>query len=126
MIKEEFGNNGLNKVKELISAEIITQEGDLLKGFENRFKLPFNITLKRVRNFLKYYRLEEAGSANNWLSLQTEKIAKEKFSDFKEILRKQFIERQDFLNNPVNAGDHLVYTSSVYSTFQSQNNGEKL
>ena len=68
---------------------------------------------------LRYYRLEEAGNINNWMSLQTEGLNKEGLKAAKILYQKQFNERKETYNNPMYKGDIKVYSATVSSTFLS-------
>lgn len=67
---------------------------------------------------MKYYKLEEAGNINNWMSFQTESINNEGIKALKSLQQKHFNERKDqIFNNPMYNGDLKVYSVTVSSTF---------
>ncbi len=89
-----------------------------ITGAVGNYKLPFSDTKERIRQSLDYYRLDEAGSINNWMSFQTESINEEGLKALKELSRKHFNERKDQIyNNPMYKGDIKHYSACVSSTF---------
>lgn len=118
-ITYHIGDIGLERLSHLI------EEGLIIEGTKGRYfgatssyKLPFSDTKKRVKLALDYYRLEEAGSTNNWLSFQTESLNEDGLKAMKELSRKHFNERKDQIyNNPMYRGSIKHYSACVSSTF---------
>lgn len=118
-IQTQLGEMGLSKLNTLVAKGLILKlENGRLIGKIQDFKLPFADVHKRVEYALKYYRLEEAGNINNWLSYQTESINEEGLKVLKLLQQAQFNERKEkVFNNPMYLGGIKVYSASVSSTF---------
>ena len=97
---------------------IIKLESGRLVGSTSNFKFSLSDGKKRIEYALKYYRLEEAGNINNWLSYQTESLNEEGLKALKFLHQKQFNDRKEqIFNNNMYLGNIKVYSSSVSSTF---------
>jgi hypothetical protein len=108
------------KIHSLMNAKIlILDESNVYRTKEKKFRLPFHIVKKNIEDSLIFYRLEEAGKENNWISFQTESLNSESLIEYKELLRKQFVERAEFLENNNKNGEHYVVTSSYSSTINA-------
>ena len=110
-------------MEELIKAQTLENlrvieldDNQIYRTKEHNFRLPFHIIKKNIEHALKYYRIEEAGKDNNWISFQTESLNKNALKEYKEILRKQFIERAEFFEDRDNDGEFCVVTSCYSST----------
>ncbi|MDO9182128.1 MAG: hypothetical protein Q7U04_06955 [Bacteriovorax sp.] len=116
-----LGTKGVERLEELVKRHLVIKN-DLGKyiGAVGNYKLSFADTKKGIEMALRYYRLEEAGSINNWLSFQTESLNTEGLKALKALQQKHFNERkEEILNNPVYNGDLKVYSATVSSTFLS-------
>ena len=74
-ISFNLGQGGLQRLEELLNKGLITKndKGRFVGNLGN-YKLGFADTKKGIELALKYYKLEEAGNINNWMSFQTESI----------------------------------------------------
>lgn len=121
--KEEVSYNlgmvGLERLFELVEVGMVLEDKDgNYFGKNTNFKLSFSDIKKKMEFALKHYRLEEAGSVNNWLSFQTESVNKDGLSALKKLAQKHFNERKDQIyNNPLYSGDIKHFSASVASTF---------
>lgn len=80
--------------------------------------MSFSDTKKRIKLALDHYRLEEAGSINNWMSFQTESINEEGLKAMKKLSQKHFNERKDqIFNNPMYKGELKYFSACISSTF---------
>ena len=114
-----IGDIGIERLNHLIEEGLIEErlEGRYF-GKVGNYKLPFSDTKERIRLSLDYYRLDEAGSINNWMSFQTESINDDGLKALKELNRKHFNERKDQIyNNPMYKGEIKHYSACVSSTF---------
>lgn len=118
-ISDEFGKRGLERLLVLLEKGVVRKDGrDRYLGNIENYKLTLADGKRRVEHALKYYRLNEAGNINNWLSLQTESINKDGLKALKLLQQKHYNERKDAVfNNPVYRGDIKVYSATVSSTF---------
>jgi hypothetical protein len=118
-VRYELGDRGLAKLNELIEKGLILRsENGKLLGKSTNFKFSLADGRKRVEYALKYYRPEEAGNINNWLSYQTESLNEEGLKALKSLQQKQFNERKEqIFNNTMYLGNIKVYSTSVSSTF---------
>jgi DNA-binding XRE family transcriptional regulator len=115
--QQALSDRDKKKLEHLIQIDLAMKvESGIVTGVVDSYKMPNQIFLKQIQNTIKYYRLEESGQFNNWASFQTERLSKEELSEYKEILRKQFIERKKFIHD-ASGGDNLIFTSVVSSTF---------
>ena len=119
-IQHELGTKGVERLQELIKKDLIkkNEANKFVLAIDN-YKLSFADTKKGIEMALRYYRLEEAGNINNWMSLQTEGLNKEGLKAAKILYQKQFNERKETYNNPMYKGDIKVYSATVSSTFLS-------
>lgn len=117
----ELGMRGLERLSELVEQGLVIKDTEgRYFGSNNKYKMSFADTKKRIELAMNYYRLEEAGSLNNWMSFQTESLNVEGLKVLKKLEQKQFNERKDqVFYNPMYNGDIKVYSASVYSTFLS-------
>lgn len=118
-ISFNLGQVGLQRLEELLNKGLITKndKGRFVGNLGN-YKLGFADTKKGIELALKYYKLEEAGNINNWMSFQTESINFEGIKALKSLQQKHFNERKDqIFNNPMYNGDLKVYSVTVSSTF---------
>jgi hypothetical protein len=118
-IRFELGERGISKLNEFIERGLILKlEGNRLVGKNQDFKLPYSDVKKRIEFALKYYRLEEAGNTNNWMSYQVESINESGLKALKALQQKQFNERKELIfNNAMYLGNLKVYSTAVSSTF---------
>jgi len=117
-IQEEYGRVGLSRLQELLERGIIKREGDRYLGKIEKYKLSFADTKRRIELAMRHYRINEAGSINNWMSLQTESINDEGLKALKSLQQKHYNERKELIfNNPIYNGDFKVYSATVSSTF---------
>ena len=118
-IRFELGDRGVSKLNELIEKGlIIKHDNGKLVGKATNFKLSLADGRKRIEFALKYYRPEEAGKINNWLSYQTESLNEEGLKALKSLQQKQFNDRKDqVFNNTMYLGNIKVYSTAVSSTF---------
>lgn len=118
-IMYELGRKGLERLNELVDKGIVekTNSGKYI-GKTKNYKLSFSDTKRRIELAMRYYRVEEAGNVNNWMSFQTEGLNDEGLKALKALNQKQFNERKEqILNNPMYIGNRKVYIASVSSTF---------
>jgi hypothetical protein len=118
----ELGRKGLERLQDLLEKGIIekSSNGRYTGKFKN-YKLSFSDTKRRIELGLRYYRLEEAGNINNWMSFQTESINEEGLKALKLLQQKHFNERKEqIFNNPMYIGNLKVYSATVSSTFLAQ------
>lgn len=117
----ELGMRGLERLNELVERGLVTKDTNgRYFGTNNKFKLSFADTKKRIELAMNHYRLEEAGAMHNWMSFQTESINAEGLKALKKLNQKHFNERKDqIFYNPMYNGDIKVYSASVSSTFLS-------
>lgn len=118
-IAYELGRKGLERLHELLEKGIVAKDehGRYIGKLQN-YKLSFSDTKKRVELALRYYRLEEAGNINNWMSFQTESLNEEGLKLLKTLQQKHFNERKEqIFNNPMYNGNLKVYSATVSSTF---------
>ena len=117
----EQGKKGIERLQELLEKGIIEKNGlGRFVGKLNNYKLSFADTKKRVELSLRYYRLDEAGNINNWMSFQTESINEQGLNALKSLQQKHYNERKDqIFNNPMYNGNLKVYSATVSSTFQA-------
>lgn len=115
----ELGMRGLERLDELVSQGLIIEDTNgRYFGSQNKFKLSFADTKKRIELAMNHYRLEEAGSLHNWMSFQTESLNEDGLKALKSLNRKHFNEKKDqVFYNPMYNGDIKVYSASVSSTF---------
>ena len=119
-VGHELGTKGLERLEDLASRNIIKKnESNKYVMAVDNYKLGFADTKKGIEMALRYYRLDEAGNINNWLSLQTESLNKEGLRAFKALQQKHFNERKELINSPMYNGDIKVYSATVSSTFLS-------
>lgn len=118
-VSYQMGQIGTQRLEDLIiKGLIIKNENGRLVGNVGDYQLGFADTKKGVEMALRYYRLEEAGSINNWLSFQTESVNDEGLKALKTLQQKHFNERKErIFNNPMYTGDLKVYSATVSSTF---------
>lgn len=118
-IRFELGERGIEKLYELMEKGlIIRSDNGKLVGKKSNFKFSLADGKKRIEYALKYYRPEEAGNMNNWLSYQTESLNQEGLKALKLLQQKQFNERKEAIfNNPLYLGNIKVYSTAVSSTF---------
>lgn len=118
-IRYELGQRGIEKLSELISNKILDRlESGRIVGRIKDFKLPFADVKKRIEFALKHYRIDEAGSINNWMSYQSESLNEEGLKALKLLNQKQFTDRKEqVFNNAMYLGDIKVYSTAVSSTF---------
>ncbi len=118
-VRFELGDRGITKLNELIEKGLILKlENGKLIGKTNNFKLSLADGKQRIEYALKYYRPEEAGSINNWLSYQTESLNEDGLKALKSLQQKQFNDRKDqIFNNTMYLGNIKVYSAAVSSTF---------
>lgn len=120
-ISHVLGTKGIERLEELVKRNVLitNEHGKYVSAVAN-YKLSFSDTKKSVEMALRYYRLEEAGSINNWLSFQTESLNSEGLKALKALQQRHFNERKvEILNNPIYNGDIKVYSATVSSTFLS-------
>ena len=118
-ISYELGRKGLERISELLDKGIIekTKDGRFI-GKSNNYKLSFSDTKKRIELAMRYYRLEEAGNINNWMSFQTESLNDEGLKALKTLQQNHFNERKEqIFNNPMYNGNRKVYSATISSTF---------
>ena len=119
-VSHELGTKGIERLEDLVRRNIIKKnEFNKYVIAVANYKLSFADTKKGVEMALRYYRLDEAGNINNWLSFQTESLSPDGLKAFKALQQKHFNERKDLINNPVYNGDIKVYSATVSSTFLS-------
>lgn len=114
-----LGTLGLERLNHL------QEEGLIIKDVEGRYfgantnyKLSLTDTKSRIALSMKHYRIEEAGSNNNWLSFQTESLNDEGLRAMKKLSQKHFNERKDQIyNNPMYQGKIKHYSACISSTF---------
>ena len=118
-ISYELGRKGLERINELLEKGIVekTKDGRFI-GKSNNYKLSFSDTKKRIELAMRYYRLEEAGNINNWMSFQTESLNDEGLKALKTLQQTHFTERKEqIFNNPMYNGNRKVYSATISSTF---------
>jgi len=118
-ISYNLGAVGLEKLAHLVDIGLIIESKDgIFFGKTQDFKLSFSDTKKRIQMSLNHYRLNEAGSINNWMSLQTESVNQDGLYALKKMSQKHFNERKDQIyNNPMYKGDIKHFSACVSSTF---------
>ena len=118
-ISHHLGTVGIERLNFLVEKGLVIEDknGRFL-GTSQKYKLSFADTKKRVKLSLRHYRLNEAGSMNNWLSFQTGSLNEDGLKALKKLNQKHFNERKDQIyNNPMYNGNIKAYTGSVSSTF---------
>jgi len=122
----ELGKKGVERLYELVDKGIVVKNTNgSFKGSYSNYKLSFSDTKRRVELALRYYRMEEAGSINNWLSFQTESLNDEGLKALKILQQAHFNDRKQLFNDPMYKGNLKVYSATVASTFLSYSkNGE--
>ena len=123
-IADEFGKRGLERLLTLHEKGVVRKDekGRYFGNIEN-YKFTLADGKKRIELALKYYRLNEAGNVNNWLSFQTESLSDEGLKGMKLLSQKHFNERKEFLENPIYRGENKFYSAAIASTFLPYSNG---
>ena len=118
-VSYELGRKGVERLQELLQIGIIEKNiNGQYTGKLKNYKLSFSDTKKRIELAMRFYRLEEAGKVNNWMSFQTESLNAEGLKALKILQQKHFNERkEEILNNPLYNGNLKVYSATVSSTF---------
>lgn len=114
-----MGQIGTQRLEDLLKKGLIVKnENDRFVGKYGDYQLGFADTKKGVEMALKYYRLEESGGINNWLSFQTESLNAEGLKALKILQQKHFNERKEqIFNNSMYSGNLKAYSATVSSTF---------
>lgn len=117
----ELGMRGLERLNELAERGLVHKDTNgRYFGTNNKFKLSFADTKRRIELAMNHYRLEEAGAMHSWMSFQTESINEEGLKALRKLNQKHFNERKDqIFYNPMYNGDIKVCSASVSSTFLS-------
>ncbi len=118
-VSYSLGAIGIERLNKLIESKLVIESTDgQLYGSNSNYKLSFADTKKRVALSMKYYRLDEAGSQNNWMSFQTESLNEQGLKALKKLQQQHFNERKDQIyNNPMYKGNIKHYSASISSTF---------
>lgn len=127
-VSYQLGMVGLERLDYLVEIGLVIEDtkGRYFGSTQN-YKLTFAETKKRIKLSIDHYRLEEAGSINNWMSFQTESINEEGLQALKKLNQKHFNDRKDqIFDNPMYKGDIKAYTASISSTFLPYTENEGL
>ncbi len=119
-ILEEFGKMGLSRLQELLERGLIKKDASdrYLGNKHEDYQLSYADTKRRIELALRYYKLNEAGKVNNWMSFQTESLNEDGLNALKSLQQKHFKERKELIfNNPMYNGKLKVYSATVSSTF---------
>jgi hypothetical protein len=118
-VAHELGTKGVERLNILLEKGIVKKniEGKFI-GMLEKYKLSFADTKKRIELSFRYYRLEEAGNINNWMSFQTASLNGLGIKEFKSLQQKQYNERKEFFDRPIYNGDEQVYCGALSSTFR--------
>ena len=120
-ISYELGRKGIERLFELTEKGIVqkTEDGKYVGKLKN-YKLSLSDTKRRAELSLRFYRMNEAGGINNWISFQTESLNEEGLKALKLMQQQHFNERKNHIfNNPNYKGNIKIFNTSVSSTFLS-------
>ncbi len=123
----ELGVRGSERLAELVSKGLIKNTDGRYYGDDNKYKMSFADTKKRIELAMNYYRLDETGLVHNWMSLQTESLNTDGLKALKKLNQKHFNEKNDQIYyNPMYNGDIKSYSASISSTFLKYTEKEDL
>ena len=127
IIKDEFGNRGLEVIAKLVSKGILKEENQTVSIGKDRFNFEQGTVQKLLLNLIeKSYYLEAFGTQTNWASLQFQSVDKEKVRPIlREIFLKANAEARVALNDPTNKGNDVMWVGLAYDSLFRKDVGPK-
>lgn len=121
VIKEEFGNKGLEILAKLSKKGILIEKEDSYILKEENFNFGQETVQKLLLNLIeKSYNLEAFGTHTNWASVQYQSVDKNKVNPLiREIYKRTSAEIREILQNPSNKGDDIFWTGLTYDSLLS-------
>lgn len=118
LIKEEFGNRGLEIINRLLLKGILKEENQSVSIGEDRFNYQQETVQKLLLNLVeKSYYLEAFGTQTNWASVQYQSVDKEKVRPIlRDIISRANAEARTALNNPANTGNDVMWVGLAYDS----------
>lgn len=117
---ERLSEEELQTLSELQKVGLIRKTADgKFKGVLDHFRLSDEITIKlAILEGKRFEKKDIDKSDKSFASHQSESLSDNALKDYKTLLRKQFLERDKFLNNSDNFGNNVVTTGVISQTFE--------
>ncbi len=118
LIKDEFGNDGLKIVDDLICNNILKKQDDEILLMNETLNLGQDTAQKLLQNLVTFnYDIDKFGTSSNWLSVQYKAIDKNKvLGKLIEIAKEANQKHREVLNDPSNAGNDVVWVGMAIDT----------
>jgi hypothetical protein len=125
-IRQEFGSLGVKRLQELIDHGILNIKDDRIYGQSSKITFNQKIMKQAVLHSIEQcYEPEHFGKGDNWLSLQTESIDKEKaMPEIRNILQAAYKDIKEILYSEEYQGDDKVFVSMVVDKILSSDKNQ--
>jgi transcriptional regulator with XRE-family HTH domain len=126
-IKTEFGNNGLKKVDILLAANVLKEEHGMLVTHEKFTMKQFDLKKCLLLLIDECYDESKIGTGENWLSLQTEAVDKEKTMPFiRAELQKTFVKIKEKIYSREFRGKDTIFIGMVTDIVKEHSNNREV
>lgn len=115
VIKEEFGNKGIETLEHLLENNIVSENDGIIKGTDKTLKLSQKTSQAILKNLVSdCYDINNFGKKDNWLSVQCDSVNKKKLMPvLLNKLRKLYKEIDNDINDPEYSGNDVIFVGMV-------------
>jgi len=124
---DNFGKAGLDKMKDLISSQLLTGGPEVFHANEKNFSLDLKVAAAHLPEMVRFYKASEVSSGKNLFYSLSESLSDEGIAEVKKIQKEAIQNIYRVMNEKKYSGDtHYMALTMTDTMSRSDNSGEVL